>query len=60
MGGVNKLDQFLSYYYNVLRKTVKYWKTLFYHMVNIASINAFILYNNIASMKGLKTVSETI
>lgn len=27
-------------------------------MVDIAAVNAFILYNYIASMKGLKTVSE--
>ena len=44
MGGVGKSDQYLSYH-NVLQKTVRYWKTLFYHMVDIAAVNAFILYN---------------
>jgi len=54
MGGVDKSDQLLAYH-NVLRKTVRYWKTLFYHMVDIASVNAHLLYNYAASMSRLKT-----
>ena len=57
MGGVDKSDQYLSYH-NVLRKTVRYWKTLFYHMVDIAAVNAFILYNYTASLRGIKTITE--
>ena len=34
MGGVDKSDQYLAYH-NVLRKTVRYWKTLFYHMIGL-------------------------
>ena len=57
MGGVDKSDQYLAYH-NVLRKTVQYWKTLFYHMVNIAAVNSFILYNYTASLRGIKTITE--
>jgi len=44
MGGVDKSDQYLAYH-NVLRKTLRYWKTLFYHMVDVAAVNAYLLYN---------------
>ena len=36
MGGVDKSDQYLAYH-NV-RKTVHYWKTLFYHMIDVAVV----------------------
>ena len=43
MGGVDKSDQYISYH-RVLRQTKKYWKTLFYHLIEIAVTNAFLLY----------------
>ena len=57
MGGVDKSDQFLAYH-NVLRKTVRYWKTLFYHLVDIAIVNAFVIYNIKATEIGAKNVTE--
>ena len=57
MGGVDKSDQFLAYH-NVLRKTVRYWKTLFYHIIDVCVVNSFILYNNIALLSGCRTVTE--
>ena len=57
MGGVDKSDQYLSYH-NVLRKTVRYWKTLFYHMIDVAVVNAFVLYNILALLSGCRTISE--
>ena len=36
-GGVDKSDQYLAYD-NILRRTVRYWKTLFYHLVDVAII----------------------
>ena len=47
MGGVDEIYQDLSYH-NVLRHTVRYWKTLFYHAVDVAVVNSFILYNVLA------------
>ena len=49
MGGVDKSDQFLAYH-NVLRKSVRYWKTLFYHAVDIAIVNALTLCNYTATL----------
>lgn len=57
MGGVDKSDQSLSYH-NVLRKTVRYWKTLFYHMIDIAAVNAFVLYNLLAHQANCRTITE--
>ena len=43
MGGVDKSDQIIGYH-RVIRQTVRYWKTLFYHLVEISLANAFITY----------------
>ena len=43
MGGVDLSDQLLQYF-QTRRQTHKYWKTLFYHCIDIATTNAYILY----------------
>ena len=45
MNGVDKSDQYLSKY-NVLRKCIRWWKTLFFHLVDIAIVNGFIIFQN--------------
>ena len=35
-----------------------YWKTLFYHMIDVAVVNTFLLYNHLALLSGCRTVSE--
>ena len=43
MNGVDKSDQYLAKY-NSLRKCVRWWKTLFFHLMDIAIVNGFILF----------------
>jgi maltodextrin utilization protein YvdJ len=40
--GVEKLDQLLAYY-SFQRKSVKWWKKLFFHLFNLPLVNAHIL-----------------
>jgi hypothetical protein len=41
--GVDKSDQMLSYY-SFQRNSVKWWKKLFFHLFNLALVNAHILH----------------
>ena len=43
MGGVEKSDQLLSYY-GYCHRTVKWWRRAFFHLVDNAIMNAYILY----------------
>ncbi|XP_052245700.1 piggyBac transposable element-derived protein 4-like [Dreissena polymorpha] len=43
MGGVDLSDQIVQYY-DVLRKCVKWWKKLYFHLFNILVVNAYILH----------------
>ncbi len=43
MGGVDLSDQLLQYH-QTRRQTHKYWKTLFYHCVDITVTNSYILH----------------
>ena len=43
MGGVDKGDQFCTYY-TVKRKTRKWWKVIFFRSVDISIVNAWILH----------------
>ena len=57
MGGVDKSDQFTSYH-KVTRKTAKYRKTCFYHMIDVAIVNSHILYNWIQSENDGRVLTE--
>lgn len=43
MLGVDKLDQLIAAY-NVLMKCVRWWKTLFFHCIDIAVVNSLIIF----------------
>lgn len=43
MGGVDTSDQMVKYY-NFTRKTLKWWVKLFFHLINLAVTNAYLLY----------------
>ena len=42
-GGVDLSDQAISYY-NILRKTQKYWRTLFWFFLDVMVTNSYLLY----------------
>ena len=50
MNGVDRSDQMLAYY-SVKRKCYKWWKTLFFHLIDIAVVNSFLLFQNFRSQK---------
>lgn len=43
MNGVDRSDQLLAKN-NTLRKCMRWWKTLFFHLIDIAVVNSFILF----------------
>ena len=43
MGGVDRSDQLLSYY-GFSHRTVKWWRRAMFHMLDMAVVNAYILY----------------
>ena len=43
MGGVDKSDQMIKYY-EVLHKSLKYWKEIFLHMIDLAVFNSYIMF----------------
>ena len=43
MNAVDRSDQYLAKY-NLLHKCVRWWKTLFFHMIDISLVNGFIIF----------------
>jgi len=48
--GVDRSDQMLSYYSSE-RKTIKWWKKLFFHLFDLVIVNAHILHNKTSKKK---------
>ena len=46
MGGVDRCDQLLSFY-RIRTKSVKWYKRLLYHFVDLALVNSFVLYKHL-------------
>lgn len=48
MKGVDQSDQLIRSY-SVLRKVKKYWKILFFHLIDVSIVNAFVLWKEYRS-----------
>jgi len=57
MSGVDRCDQLLVYY-ALNRKTTKWWKRLFFRLLDMSVINSMILYMNIFPEKGQERQSH--
>lgn len=67
MGGVDLTDQHLSYYSLTARRTIKWWKKVFWRLIDICILNAWIIYRtnhpgNIKSHKAfhIRLVEELV
>ncbi|XP_007548905.1 piggyBac transposable element-derived protein 4-like [Poecilia formosa] len=57
MGGVDLSDQLIQYY-SAQRKTYCWYKTVFMHLIDIASTNAYILHRHLSTTKGEQPMSH--
>ena len=57
MLGVDKLDQMMSYY-SFLHKTVKWWRKVFFWILEVATVNAYIIYKVLAEKRGERPMSH--
>lgn len=44
MNGCDKVDQMVNYYGQFQRKTTKWWKRIFYWLLEVVQLNSYILY----------------
>ena len=50
MNGVDRSDQ-LTVSYSFVRRTVKWWRKLFFYLLEVSIVNSFILYREVTQKK---------
>ena len=57
MLGVDKLDQLVAYY-SFLHKSVKWWRKIFFWLLEVMVINSYIIYRELAKARGEKPLTH--
>ena len=57
MLGVDKLDQLMSYY-SFLHKSIKWWRKVFFWVLEVAVINTYIVYKELALRRRERPISH--
>ena len=59
MGAVDRCDQMISYP-AFKRRTLKWWKKVFFHLLMLATLNAYLLYSEFCRKKNRKPVLHRV
>ena len=57
MLGMDKLEQLMSYY-SFLHKSVKWWRKIFFWLLKVVVINAYIIHKDLARLRGERPMSH--
>ena len=57
INGVDRHDQYCVYY-SFVRKTIKWWRKLFFYLLECSTVNSYILYKETCSAAGKKPVTS--
>jgi hypothetical protein len=59
MGGVDRADHYCSSY-GILKKSLKWWRKLYFSILEVSLVNSFLLYNMSQQSANLPTLSHLV